>query len=117
VTGLARVGRGHRGSGPELAGIEQHPDLAGIAAGYLGDAPDAVALELDAVHRLDEPVSLAALGLDRPPRSYRWLPEGAPVPAGVRDGTAALRSMPWLRGRPGEARPRRACRARTASRP
>jgi hypothetical protein len=32
-----------------------------------------------------------ALGLDRPPRSYRWLPEGTPVPASVRDGLAALR--------------------------
>jgi predicted transcriptional regulator len=91
VVGVARVGRVHHGSGPDLAGIEVHPDLSGLTAAYLGDAPDAVALQVDAVRRLTEPVPLAALGLDRPPRSYRWLPEGGPVPAAVRDALAALR--------------------------
>jgi predicted transcriptional regulator len=91
VTGVARVGRVHRGSGRDLAGIEEHPDLSDITADYLGDASDAVALQLEAVHRLPEPVSLAALGLDRPPRSYRWLTEDTPLPAGIRDGLAALR--------------------------
>ena len=55
------MGRVHRGSGPDLAGIEKHPDLSGITAHYLA------------------------------PRSYRWLPEGTLVPAAVRDGLATLR--------------------------
>lgn len=59
----------HRGSGPELTGIEKHPDLSGITADHLGDSLAAVALQVDAVHRLAEPVPLAAPGLDRPPRS------------------------------------------------
>jgi predicted transcriptional regulator len=91
VVGVARVGLVHRGSGPELAGIEEHPDLSSITADYLGDCVAAVALQLDAVHRLPEPVPLAALGLDRPPRSYRRLSVSTPLPAGVRDGLAALR--------------------------
>ncbi|SFK57539.1 ASCH domain-containing protein [Geodermatophilus ruber] len=95
VIGVARVGRVHRGSGPELAGIEEHPDLSDLTADYLGDAPAAVALQLDAVHRLPDPVPLAALGLDRPPRSYRWLPRETSWPAAVRDGLAALREERW----------------------
>ncbi|MCW2533368.1 MAG: putative transcriptional regulator, contains an and PUA-like domain [Blastococcus sp.] len=75
----------------ELAGIEEHADLSGITADYLGGCVAAVALQLDAVHRLPEPVPLAALGLDRPPRSYRRLSVSTPLPAGVRDGLAALR--------------------------
>ena len=91
VVGVARVGGVHRGSGTELAGIEEHPDLSALTAAYLGDCPDAVALQVEGVHRLAEPVPLAELGLERPPRSYRWLPEGTPMPADVRDGLAALR--------------------------
>jgi hypothetical protein len=91
VVGVARVGLVHRGSGAGLAGIEEHPGLSGITADYLGDCAAAVALQVDGVHRLSVPVPLAALGLDRPPRSYRWLPEGTPMPEGLLDGLAALR--------------------------
>jgi len=46
VTGVARVGRVHRGSGRDLAGIEEHPDLSDLTADHLGEATDAVALQL-----------------------------------------------------------------------
>ena len=62
-----------------------------LVTGATSGIGHAVALQLEAVHRLPEPVSLAALGLDRPPRSYRWLTEDTPLPAGIRDGLAALR--------------------------
>jgi predicted transcriptional regulator len=83
ITGVARVGAARTGTGDELAELERSAELAGPTAAYLGGAPRAVALDISAVERVDPPLRLADLGLDRPPRSYFWLRSEQVFPAAL----------------------------------
>jgi predicted transcriptional regulator len=93
ITGVALVGTARVGTGAELAALELSAELAGPTAEYLAGAPRAVALGIAAYERLDPPLSLAELGLDRPPRSYRWLSREEVLPAPLSQALARLRSL------------------------
>jgi predicted transcriptional regulator len=93
ITGVALVGTTRSGSGGELAGLERSAELAGPTADYLAGAPRAVVLGIAGVERLERPLSLAELGLDRPPRSYRWLAREQVLPGGLSEALARLRSL------------------------
>jgi predicted transcriptional regulator len=93
ITGVALVGTALSGTGAQLAELECSEELAGPTAAYLAGAPRAVALGIAGYERLDPPLSLADLGLDRPPRSYRWLAREEVLPAALSEALARLRSL------------------------
>jgi predicted transcriptional regulator len=93
ITGVALVGATRTGTGAELAELESSAELAGPTADYLAGAPRVVALGIAGYERLDPPLSLAELGLDRPPRSYRWLAGEQVLPVTLAEALARLRSL------------------------
>jgi predicted transcriptional regulator len=93
ITGVALVGAARTGTGAEMAALECSAELAGPTADYLAGAPCAVALGIAGYERLDPPLSLAELGLDRPPRSYRWLAREQVLPATLSRALDRLRSL------------------------
>jgi predicted transcriptional regulator len=68
------VGDARSGSGAEPAEPEQSAERGAPTAAYLAGATRAVALGISEGERLEPPLRLAELGLDRPPRSYFWSP-------------------------------------------
>jgi predicted transcriptional regulator len=93
ITGVALVGSVRSGTGGDLAALELSAELAGPTADYLAGAPRAVMLGIAAYERLDRPLSLAELGLDRPPRSYRWLAREQVLPTALSEVLDRLRSL------------------------
>jgi hypothetical protein len=71
VTGAARVGDARSGSGAEP---EQSAELGAPTAAYLAGRRGPSPPGISEVERLEPPLRLAELGLDRPPLSYFWSP-------------------------------------------
>jgi predicted transcriptional regulator len=73
VTGQFRIGAVHYGTPAELQRLESDRTRARSVAAYLKGARQGTALEVSEVERYPTPRSLAALGIEKPPMSYRRL--------------------------------------------